>query len=62
MTSVQLINIFDRNYTEWNIKYIEGEADHTFCPDPALNKLFDGDNMDLKTHEFHYLEQDWVGQ
>ena len=43
MTSVQLINIYDRNYTEWNIKYIEGETDHTVCPDPALNKLFDGD-------------------
>ena len=43
MTSVQLINIGDRNYTEWNIEYKEGEIDNDFCIDPALNKLFDGD-------------------
>ena len=43
MTSTQLINICDRNYKEWTTKYIEGEVDYTFCPDPALNKLFDGD-------------------
>ena len=55
MTSVQLINISDRNYTEWNIKYIEGEAEHTFCPDPALNKLFDGDLFKVNDKKIELL-------